>query len=85
MPGPPTVPGPADDSPFWEDLSREDPSWETAGAGRVPEVLAAGFWDRAEPYGTGFASGGPLDQLTPGPVLAGFTAQAWTEGPGTAV
>ncbi len=92
MPVPPAVPGPADDSPLWEDplwedplwedSSQEDQSWEMAGAARVPEVLAAGFWDRAEPYGTGFASGGPLDQLTPGPVLAGFTAQAWTDGLG---
>lgn len=87
MPVPPTVPDPADDSPFWEDSSWEDQPWEDqpwemTGPSRVPEVLAAGFWDRTEPYGTGFASGGPLDQLTPGPVLAGFTAQAWTEGLG---
>jgi hypothetical protein len=59
-----------------------DPYLRPVGPTAVPEVLAAGFWDRAETCGAGFASGGPLDQLAPGPVLAGFTAEAWSEGLG---
>ena len=49
----------------------------------VPEALAAGFTHR-EPgaEGTGFAAGGVADRLVPGPVLAEFTARAWTGGLG---
>jgi hypothetical protein len=46
----------------------------------VPEVLKAGRWDRARGDGGGFAAGGVADDLPPGPVLAGFTAGAWTAG-----
>ena len=31
----------------------------------------------------GFAAGGPLDRLTPGPALAGFAQNAWADGLGT--
>src|SRR5712691_3467276 len=58
------------------------PAGPATGPGAVPQVLTAGFWDRDEPCGAGFASGGPLDHLTPGPVLAGFTAEARSEGLG---
>lgn len=49
----------------------------------APEALAAGFTHR-EPgaEGTGFAAGGAADRLVPGPVLAEFTARAWTGGLG---
>src|SRR6266567_3562666 len=63
--------------------SATGPTTLATGPTAVPQVLAAGFWDRDEPCGTGFASGGPLDHLTPGPVLAGFTAETWSEGLGT--
>jgi hypothetical protein len=45
-----------------------------------PEVLKAGFWDRAGGDGGGFAAGGAADNLPPGPVLAGFAADAWADG-----
>ncbi len=45
------------------------------------EVLAAGFTHHDHETGAqGFAAGGPLDQLEPGPVLAGFAAEAWDGG-----
>jgi hypothetical protein len=47
----------------------------------VREVLAAGFTrNDHEAGGQGFAAGGPLDQMAPGPVLAGFAAGAWDGG-----
>src|SRR5712691_10393271 len=58
------------------------PAGPATGPAAVPQVLAAGFWDRDESCGAGFASGGPLDHLAPGPVLAGFTTEAWSEGLG---
>ena len=45
-----------------------------------PEVLKAGFWDRTCGDGAGFAAGGVADTLSPGPVLAGFAADAWDAG-----
>src|SRR6266567_353306 len=51
-------------------------------AGRQPppgarEVLAAGFTHKDhEPGARGFAAGGPLDVMEPGPVLAGFAGDA---------
>src|SRR5215472_16596719 len=48
----------------------------------VPEVFKAGRWDRARGDGGGFAAGGVADDLPPGPVLAGFAADAWTAGLG---
>src|SRR5690348_1701376 len=47
-----------------------------------PEVLKAGRWDRARGDGGGFAAGGVTDELSPGPVLAGFADDAWTAGLG---
>jgi hypothetical protein len=48
---------------------------------RVPDALAAGFTHRdPEASGIGFASGGVLDELTPGQVLAGFTTEATESG-----
>jgi hypothetical protein len=50
-------------------------------ASAAPEVLAAGFTHRVRgAVGSGFAGGGMLDRLAPGPDLADFTAQAWTDG-----
>ena len=59
----------------------------TAGVRRVreleaspaaPEALAAGFTHRVRgAIGSGFAGGGTLDRLAPGPDLADFTADAW--------
>ena len=45
------------------------------------EVLAAGFTHDDHVAGArGFAAGGQLDQLEPGPALAGFAAGAWDDG-----
>ncbi len=46
------------------------------------EVLKAGRWDRARGDGGGFAAGGVADAVPPGPVLAGFAADAWAAGLG---
>jgi len=55
---------------------------EAAAAAAAPELLPAGFLLRdGEPTGTGFSSGGVLDNLEPGPVLAGFAADADAELP----
>lgn len=50
---------------------------------RVRDALAAGFTHRdpAAP-GLGFAAGGALDGLTPGPLLAGFASDATEAGHG---
>jgi hypothetical protein len=57
---------------------------DTAGADdpepAVREVLKAGFWDRTCGDGAGFAAGGVTDRVPPGPVLAGFAADAWADG-----
>ena len=50
-------------------------------ASTAPEALAAGFTHRVRgAVGSGFAGGGLLDRLDPGPDLADFTAQAWSDG-----
>jgi hypothetical protein len=46
----------------------------------IPETLAAGFTHGEGGCGRGFAAGGLLDELAPGPVLAGFAGDAWTGG-----
>src|SRR6266700_2322545 len=57
-------------------------------AGRPPpagarEVLAAGFTHKDHEQGArGFAAGGPLDVMEPGPVLAGFADDAIGDGLG---
>jgi len=63
---------PDDDEQFLHD------PWTGSG-----ESIAAGFLhhDGAR-RGSGFAAGGVLDQLDPGPVLAGFVAEAASEGQG---
>ena len=87
---------PYDDEPFDPDTSPPDgdeawladlpadraeeymsPAWTGAGEG-----FAAGFLHHeGGPAGVGFAAGGPLDRLEPGPVLAGFLADAAGSGP----
>jgi hypothetical protein len=77
------------------DLDREEPSeaemfglWPDPpdGAGldpAGPEVLGAGFTrDLPSDPPSGFAAGGPLDSMVPGPVLAGFAAEAFDAGLG---
>src|SRR5580693_8904868 len=50
-------------------------------AGPAYDALPAGFARRDhEPLARGFAAGGPLDQLEPGPALAGVTADAAAGG-----
>ena len=50
--------------------------WTGAG-----ESMAAGFLHHSEGRAAaGFGAGGPLDRLAPGPVLAGFAADAWDGG-----
>jgi hypothetical protein len=46
----------------------------------VPETLAAGFTHGDGGCGRGFAAGGLLDEMPPGPVLAGFASDAWAGG-----
>src|SRR5215813_674752 len=46
------------------------------------ELLKAGRWDHARGDGGGFAAGGMADAVPPGPVLAGFAADAWAAGLG---
>jgi hypothetical protein len=55
----------------------DDGPWTGEG-----EAFAAGFLhhDADGRYGTGFASGGELDVLDPGPVLAGYVAAATAGG-----
>ena len=52
-----------------------------AGAG-APEAFGAGFTHRdpGAEGGRGFASGGLLDTMEPGPVLAWFVQEAWAKG-----
>jgi hypothetical protein len=75
---------PADaDLADWEPADADLADWEPADA--VPEaggreVLKAGHWDRARGDGGGFAAGGVADAVPPGPVLAGFAADAWAAG-----
>ena len=47
-----------------------------------PEPIAAGWWSRAAGDGGGFAAGGMADDLPPGPVLAGLTADRHAAGLG---
>ena len=61
----------------WE-LREEHMTGPWTGAG---EAMAAGFLHHGRGRaGTGFAAGGALDRLSPGPVLAGFAAEAWEGG-----
>ncbi len=49
---------------------------------QAPEAMAAGFLHRDGGRGRGFAAGGLLDLMEPGPVLAGFASDAWADGLG---
>jgi hypothetical protein len=63
-------------------LAADDPEWADDPEPMVREVLKAGFWDRTRGDGAGFAAGGVLDTLPPGPALAGFARDAWADGLG---
>jgi hypothetical protein len=63
----------------WAD---DDPDFDDSGPAGPPEVLKAGFWDRATGDGCGFAAGGTADHLPPGPVLAGLANDRWQAGLG---
>jgi len=60
----------------------DDPGWAGGSKPAVREVLKAGFWDRSSGDGAGFAAGGVLDTLPPGPALAGLARDAWNDGLG---
>jgi hypothetical protein len=62
-----------------------DEEWLPRAAGPVGEDWADWPSEPAEPFGTGtgFAAGGLLDALAPGPALAGFAQDAWADGLGT--
>src|SRR5215472_16276658 len=47
-----------------------------------PEPIAAGWWDRSQGGGCGFASGGVANDIAPGPVLAGLAGDVWAAGLG---
>jgi hypothetical protein len=71
----------------WPDVAggpgwAEEPDWAHGPAPVVREVLKAGFWDRSAGDGAGFAAGGVLDTLPPGPALAGLARDAWADGLG---
>ena len=51
-----------------------------SGEDAVPEVLEAGFTHRYGGAGTGFAAGGPLDVMLPGPELAWHAGAARQRG-----
>jgi Domain of unknown function (DUF222) len=62
-------------SPQWAELAADDPD-----QAETPEVLEAGFTHRYGGTGTGFAAGGPLDDMLPGPDLAWYIGQARQAG-----
>jgi hypothetical protein len=59
-----------------------DEEWLACATGAAGEAWPQ--W-RPGPFGTGagFAAGGQLDRLAPGPELAGFAQNAWADGLGT--
>jgi Domain of unknown function (DUF222) len=81
-PGPDEDPGydPAYDDPGCYDPGAVPPADPDAEA--VPGVLEAGFTHRYGGTGTGFAAGGPLDQMLPGPDLAWYLGGARQRGLG---
>ena len=72
---------PGDDDDWDRDLG-----WEPQGdlsalaEPAAPEALDAGFTHRYGGTGAGFAAGGPLDVMLPGPDLAWHLGQAWQRG-----
>ncbi len=53
---------------------------DDSGEDAIPEALEAGFTHRYGGTGTGFAAGGPLDVMLPGPELAWHIGQARQRG-----
>ncbi len=49
----------------------------------LPGLVGAGFWDRSDCSGAGFASGGAADTMAPGPVLACLAGDRWEAGLGS--
>ncbi len=81
------APDPHSDRPANADCDvASEPLITQAAAERAaapPELFPAGLLIRdGSGMGIGFADGGVLDVLDPGPVLAGFTADAWAGGLG---
>jgi hypothetical protein len=77
------------DDPGYDPAHDDDPGCCDADAGlsaddvtTAPEVLEAGFTHRYGGTGTGFAAGGPLDEMLPGPDLAWHIGQARQAGLG---
>jgi hypothetical protein len=64
------------DDPWLDD----DPDFAEDPKPTVREVLKAGFWDRTSGDGGGFAAGGVVDRVPPGPTLAGLAGDAWDDG-----
>src|SRR6185437_3717783 len=96
VPGPPGLPGLPDDEPpvfpawletEWLDqelgLDREEPS-EAELLGLWPDPMTGAPDDaselRAPDPAHGFTVGGPMDQMVPGPELAGFAADVFETG-----
>jgi hypothetical protein len=75
----PPAPGAAPAEDCWKEAGWEDP---VPPAPARLEVFKAGRWDRTRGDGCGFGCGGVIDDLPPGPVLAGFAADAWADGLG---
>ncbi len=68
---------------WWDDPDGEpDDLWDDGPWTGEGEAFAAGFLhhNRAGRYGTGFASGGELDELDPGPQLATYLAAETLRG-----
>jgi hypothetical protein len=79
-PPPPGVPAARPDRPP-PVAPAGQPATPTAASAPVQELLAAGFTHRDhEENALGFAAGGPLDKMEPGPVLAGFAGDAVDDG-----
>src|SRR6516165_2103311 len=74
-----TTPGPSRGDHGPDDSAAPDRPDESA----APEVLEAGFTHRYGGSGAGFAAGGPLDVMLPGPDLAWHAGQARQAGLGT--
>ena len=60
----------------------DDPGFADDPEPAVREVLKAGHWDRSRGNGAGFAAGGVIDRVPPGPALAGLAGDAWNDGLG---
>src|SRR5215469_9539698 len=81
-PDPDDDPGYRDPGSWPADLPGEDGELADPGQAAVPEALEAGFTHRHGGTGAGFAAGGPLDVMLPGPDLARHIGQARQRGLG---